>query len=510
MTGAILALIIYAIVSYVRSPWRKLPPSPRRLPILGNTFQLLDKNWLLSKDCKESFKDVMHLDAAGTPTLIFNSFKSAFDVLEHRANSYSDRPQMIMAQDFLNKGVLMSLMNYDSRCRRLRRATQAALTKTAVLDYHSIQMKEATILTSAFLTNAPHHDWQKHFQRAGASVIMSILYDYPTIMSEHDDAIEGIETYNTTMMRAAAPGSFLVELFPWMMYIPKRFAKWKREGEEKGEEHQKMFHGLLNRVKVDLANGGTTPSFSASLLQENDRNNLTELEMSFLAGLISAGAETTVTTLIWWTLAMIAFPEVQRRAQNELDAVVGRSRLPTFADAPHLPYVRAIVKEILRWRPVLPLGLPHVASEDGWYEGMFIPKGTMCMANMWHCNHDREVFGDDAHEFRPERYLNEKEELTLGPMEVNQEGHATYGFGRRACPGKHLANDALFIETARILWAMNLRRARDENGSELPLDTDSFVDYGLVVRPKPFDCKFTPRFPEVPSILAEERERCGV
>jgi cytochrome P450 len=68
----------------------------------------------------------------------------------------------------------------------------------------------------------------------------------------------------------------------------------------------------------------------------------------------SAGAETTATTLSWWTLAMIAFPEVQCRAQAEIDAVVGRDRLPTFTDTPHLPYVRAIMREILRCHPSVP------------------------------------------------------------------------------------------------------------------------------------------------------------
>jgi len=61
---------------------------------------------------------------------------------------------------------------------------------------------------------------------------------------------------------------------------------------------------------------------------------------------------------------MIAFPEVQRRAQNELDTVVGRDRPPTFADAPCLPYACAVIKEVLRWRPAVPIGVPHAATED--------------------------------------------------------------------------------------------------------------------------------------------------
>ena len=79
---------------------------------------------------------------------------------------------------------------------------------------------------------------------------------------------------------------------------------------------------------------------------------------------------------------MVAIPEVQRQAQAELDAVVGRARLPTFADAPRLPYVRAIIREVLRWRPAFPIGVSHTTTEDDWYEGMFTPKGATCIPNL--------------------------------------------------------------------------------------------------------------------------------
>ena len=178
-------------------------------------------------------------------------------------------------------------------------------------------------------------------------------------------------------------------------------------------------------------------------------------------------------------LTIIAFPKVQRRAQAEIDIVVGRDRLPTFADIPRLPYVRAIIREVLRWRPSIPFSIPHAATNEDWYEGMYIPKGTICISNTWHCNHDRAVFGDDADEFRPERHLDERGELLPGPMETNQAGHVTFGCGRRICVGKDLANESLFIATVRILWALNLEHPRDENGGESPLDIETIVDGGI-------------------------------
>ena len=210
------------------------------------------------------------------------------------------------------------------------------------------------------------------------------------------------------------------------------------------------------------------------------RDSFFSVYMDTKMGRSGAGFETTSATLMWWILAMAAFPRVQYQAQAELDAVVGRARLPTYADAPRLPYVRAIVREVLRWRPVVRLGTPHKTIEDDWYEGMFIPKGSVCRPNIWQCNRDPTVFGEDADDFKPERHLGDNGELLPGPKETNQEGYVSFGFGRRICVGKHLANDSLFILTARILWATNLRCVQDEGGMKRLLDTNAFVESGSI------------------------------
>jgi len=231
---------------------------------------------------------------------------------------------------------------------------------------------------------------------------------------------------------------------------------------------------------------------------------------------------------MWWVLAMMAHPEIPKRAQDELDVVVGRFRPPTFADGPNLPYIQAMVKEALRWRAAVSLGAPHLSTEDDWYEGMFIPKGTMCFANLWQCNLDPAFYGDDAAEFNPGRFLDEHGRLIPGPVETRDEGHSTYGFGRRACVGKHAANDSLFISMATVLWAVRLECPRDEGGKEVPLDRETAVDLGTVLyatviylvmfvtgfefrlmvssRPVPYRCNATPRFAEAASLLAEQME----
>jgi cytochrome P450 len=178
---------------------------------------------------------------------------------------------------------------------------------------------------------------------------------------------------------------------------------------------------------------------------------------------------------------MVVYPETQALAQAELDAVVGRTRPPTFADQPHLPYICAMVKEVLRWRPNGPLGVPHRSTEDDWYEGMFIPKGTICITNVWHMNRDPEVYGKDATHFNPARHLDAGGDRDLASNGARDDKHVSYGFGRRGCPGRHVSDNSLFINIAVMLWASKIERKKDASGQLIPLDVDGFVDQGLAM-----------------------------
>ncbi len=140
-----------------------------------------------------------------------------------------------------------------------------------------------------------------------------------------------------------------------------------------------------------------------------------------------------------------------------------------------------MVKEILRWRPVVPLATPHRTTEDDWYKGMFIPKGTICLPNVWHMNRDPEIFGDNTEHFDPARYLDARGGMAAGVSDLRNEGHFSYGFGSRNCVGRHAADNSLFINIAVLLWAMKIERKTDASGRLLPLDADGLVDGGLVV-----------------------------
>ncbi|KAN0125466.1 Cytochrome P450 [Lactarius tabidus] len=506
--GILLGFAVLYAAHYVTSPYRKLPPGPRGYPIIGNVLELRSQQWLKFTEWRKQFGDVIYLNAAGQPMVILNSQKVAADLLDRRAGIYSDRPRNIVASDIMTGGLLVVFTRYNDIWRRMRKAAHEGLNKGVVRDFHGTQTKEALILASDGLKSP--EEWDKHLRRAAASMVLSVVYDQPTIKPGQDHNVKLINDFVQRLTRAAYPGAHFVEFFPWMRYIPSRFATWKRNAEAWYRQDSAMFEGLFNSVHINSEKGDDRPSLCATLIRDADRHQLSNRENSWLAGtMYAAGAETTSAVMAWWTLAILAYPETQAKAQAELDAVVGRTRLPTFADYPHLPYIRAMVKEALRWRPVDPVGLPHRSIEDDWYEGMFIPKGTVCIANVWHLNRDPEIYGEDAAHFNPARHLDANGEVAPGPPDTKEESHVTYGFGRRLCVGRHVANNSLFIDIAILLWALKIERKKDAAGKLLPLDVDGFVEDGLVVRPIPYECDITPRFPEAASLLAHEIELHG-
>lgn len=143
------------------------------------------------------------------------------------------------------------------------------------------------------------------------------------------------------------------------------------------------------------------------------------------AAIYGGGADSTVSVAYSFFFAMLLYPDVQKHAQDELDRVVGPDRLPTYEDRENLPYVSALVKEALRWNAVLPMGVPHVMSDDEIFRGYFIPKGAIVMPNISLFAHDPYTYSDPM-EFKPDRFLSsEGHTPEMDPRSI------VFGFGRR-------------------------------------------------------------------------------
>ncbi|KAH9056472.1 cytochrome P450 [Lactarius vividus] len=494
-----LGLVLWLVARRAQRAFRNLPPGPKGLPILGDAVHITDLDWLASSQRMDEYGDIMmYVSALGKGVLVINTPRVAIDLLEKRSNIYSDRQRYICAGEFSTKNLILSMTPYGNLWRRFRRVAVEGFSKSAAKHFHVTQGREALMLALALMKSPS--TLRSHLQRHALSIMFTINYHFQPIASVDDPVIVEIVKHSERLLHEIQPGTRLVEFFSWMRYIPSGFAKWKRDAEYWFVQDTLMFGGHLSKVANDLANGINRPSFGASVIQNQSKHDLSECEQAWLVGhMLSVGGETTSTTLMWWVLAMLAYPEVQTRAHAELDEVVGNPRPPTIADLPSLPYIRAMVKEALRWSPSVPFGLPHASTEDDWYEGMFIPKGTTCLPNMRILNFDPEVFGSNAKDFDPARYLDDKGQVK-SPMVGREEGHMSFGFGRRICPGRFVAETTLGIDMATLLWAMRFERPEGARGE---LDVHTVVYAGVTAFPRPFECNMIPRFTEAEALLKD-------
>lgn len=256
------------------------------------------------------------------------------------------------------------------------------------------------------------------------------------------------------------PGLFIMESIPWLARLP-RWLDWIHPFPKQLLAIAKHTQRYFVALSKEATKAGED-NFAKRLFREKQESGLSDDEIAGLtANLIGGGVDTTSSSIITFILAMIVHPEVQRKAQEEVDSVVGQERGPDWSDEDRLPYVKAVVSETLRWRTVTILGgIPHAPTQDDVFRGYLIPKGTAITGNVWAIHrHPREF--PDPDRFRPERFYN-----GLERPYPNKQGHNAFGWGRRQCSGQPLAEQGLFLTIAKILWAFNIQAGIDNNVSK--------------------------------------------
>jgi cytochrome P450 len=364
---------------------RHLPPGPKGLPFIGNLLDLADSDLVREKVkvWAEKHGEIFYTKIGGSDYVWLSSPKVVKDLMDKKSSIYSSRPPLPLAQDVASAGRRQLFMPYGAQWRSLRKSSHALLNITAAIKYEPVQNYESKQMMAEFL-NSPE-DFYQHNRRYSASVIMLVTYGHRLDTWEHP-LMKKIYTVLDNLTEMTAPGAHAVDSFPSLQGLPQwLLGNWRTFGKRVFDHDSKVYLDLWNNLKKEVDQGIARECFCKDFYLNNPAaQGIDDLLAAYTCGgLVEAGAETTSTTLNNFMLAMVLFPDVAVKAQAEIDAVVGSDRMPGFEDEASLPYVRAMVKEVLRWRPVNKFGMTHATSEDDWYEGYFIPKGTVVVLNWW-------------------------------------------------------------------------------------------------------------------------------
>ncbi|BGP40833.1 hypothetical protein JCM10450v2_004836 [Rhodotorula kratochvilovae] len=497
----LLGTLLFGLASVLVLVWPRkganLPPGPKPGFFVGNRNQAPPtKPWRWFRKLNETYGDVVYLRMGQTHTIVLGSAQAAWDLLEKRSNIYSSRPRFIMGQELLSNNMRGLMSGYNDAWRRWRKVLHGSFMQKAADSYKPIQNLESKQLQHDLVTSPAK--FRDHLERYAASVIVTVNYGRRVTDVWTDKVVCDNRRSMEVLTSVNIPGKYLVEALPILLKLPRFLTPWRTMAEEHREQDIKLYLGLVEEVKEKMERGVAPYSFAKQLIENQEKFGMTDLEVAYTCSTpFGAGVETSSGTLLSFFLACAHngaswIP----KAQAELDRVVGADRLPTFEDFEDLPYVRAVANETLRWRPVAILGgTPHASTEDDWYNGMFIPAGSTVVANLESIHHNEKDF-PDSDRFDPERFMVKRDY-------PGKWGHSAFGFGRRICPGMHLAENSIFINIARILWGFSIAKARDASGKEIDVDINDFTD-GFNSMPRPFQCAITPRSAQHKAVIERE------
>ncbi|KZT66772.1 cytochrome P450 [Daedalea quercina L-15889] len=496
--AALIVCLLLAVVPFLGRSCRRrnhlhLPPGPRQVSLFGNVHQLPSTyQHRIFTEWGKQFGDLVYARFFSTPVLVLNRLHTARALLEKRGAKYSSRPPFVYQKDIVQFDHLI-LMSYTDRWKRHRRWFQNALLARNMLNtYESMQRNEVQKMLRDIL-----HDpgaALAQVKRYTAAVMLGIGYGYSP-SSLDDEYIRMTEEAIELVLEGTGPGSGLVDFFPALQYVPAWMPgmEFKRRGLRARKMVQDMHRIPLERVKRELMAGSATRCVGTVLLEEAMTEGvLGEAEEREIAGALGvlyiAGTDTTAATLTAFVLLMVLHPDIQQKVQAELDSVTGNARLPASTDRPSLPYFEAVMKEVYRWICPVPLGVPHQLAERDEYDGFDMPEGSLVVTNVWAMSRDEEHF-HDPERFDPERFVD----MTAEDAEARDPRKFVFGFGRRVCPGRVIADSSVFLAATNLVAAFNIRPAKGFDAKQVVSEL-AFTS-GIVRHPKPFPCSFEPRSP---------------
>ncbi|KAH8984173.1 cytochrome P450 [Lactarius hatsudake] len=556
--------ILFAFRDHRRRRGFPYPPGPPPLPAIGNLLDVPKLSpWLGYANMSKKYGDVVCFQVLGQVVVVLCSLTAIKDLFEKRGELYADRtPFPVFEPEIMDVDWLFPLSRTGKYWREGRRLLDRSLRPGATaLHRHLIEEKTRAFLSQLLATPMA---FREHLQllvpppcypitvdsrcSLQGKIVMRLTYGYD--LKENDDMLVPPKRVIEIMTQFVLPGAALINHLPFLRRLPSWVPWFKYEplAAECRELARRMrdepidfvrnsmvrivqYFGSLSLLMECQREGTTVPSLATEYLQEADLLDGLERQQAvqgiedILGSLFQAGSDTTVAAMYSLFLALILYPEVQKRAQAELDSVISRDRLPTYDDRPRLPYIEAMSKELMRWRMVTPMGegslLSSIAPCTNIYLEVFptrqlmitsiratlSPKvckhpsmlagvmkvlrsvGAVIIANGWAVLHDPELY-HDPEAFNPDRFLNEDGTFRDDPMIS-----LAFGAGRRICPARHLVDMTLFVVTASVLSVFNVTRAKDGNGNEIPVvppPLESVLPDVTVWVPG-FECGITPR-----------------
>ncbi|KAH6804549.1 hypothetical protein C2S51_032796 [Perilla frutescens var. frutescens] len=452
----VVAAVLLILMSFILSsgPRRKLPPGPYPLPIIGNMLQLGRKPHHSFAQLSKQYGPLMSIHLGSLYTVVASSPEMAKEILHKHGQVFSGRIilQALHACDHDTLSIVF--MPASNICREMR-----TICKEHILSYQSLEAtkglrqwklqqlldyvqrccdsgRAVNIREAAFITTI-------NLMSATLFSIQATEFD-SEVSREFMEIIDGV----SSILVAANYADYFPILKPFDLQGIKRKAKVCL-----GKLREKVEGYLNQRLESRKANPDAPKKtdFLETMLDIMEANEsgqfTTDHLIHLLMDLLVGASDTNTITIEWIMTELMINPDKLAKVKEEMKSVVGEKKVVDESQMARLPYLQAVIKEVLRYHPPGPLLLPRKAESDQQLDGgYFIPKGTQVFLNMWAIGRDPTIW-KNPDSFEPERFLDHNKDF-IGGQDYEL---IPFGSGRRICPGGPLASRILHMTTATLV-----------------------------------------------------------
>ncbi|KAJ3728828.1 cytochrome P450 [Lentinula raphanica] len=472
------AAVGYVALKVFGSQRKSYPPGPSPKPIVGNEVPN-SEIWAVMGRWAKKYGDVLHFRIFSRHFVVLSSLETTLDLYEKRSKTYAGRPTSAMSELVRNGSVLFS--QPGNRLEIYRRLLRAWLNPDIAKKHFHIQREE----TNNFLKRVvgSKDTMSIMARRYAGSIAIRLAYgDIPADKKEEFAQIA--DELLVIQNQGGQPSRWLVNSFPILRFVPAWFpgAHFKRWASETHMKTNELIKTPIQMIRQQMSTGEAVPSFATHFLENTEgliphRSDRDDIVACAANSFYAAGTETTSGFVALCFLLLSLHPEIQRKGQAEIDAVVGTEALPSIEHRSELPYIESILKEVHRFHPAAPL-LFHATTKDDNYKGYFIPKGCTVYANIW------LMLRDPAHYAEPEVFNPDRFMVESPPPDPRK---LTFGLGRRNCPGQHVGDVSLWLTLARTIATCNIKSCTMVDGKPIDALHIPFMQ-GLASAPEPFYC----------------------
>ncbi|KAL5409611.1 hypothetical protein PMIN03_005857 [Paraphaeosphaeria minitans] len=422
-------------------------------PFIGSVPDVPEKNGFIKfAEWGKEYGPIYQVNLAGTNHVWISSDQIAKDLLAKKGSIYSDRPHIPgLMNDNRTSAQYLPLLSKNDGWTRQRKFTNVIMRESEQALFHRYPEIEAKRMLVELLEEPDRYN------HALESFVARVTCRLAWGRSEASDELK--QRARELLLGVSPTGSFANKL-PFLMAIPDWLSPAKAWERRRARTERFFFQTMQNEVEKDAREEKAPQSWMKICLDSRSKWGFQyELEGAYAVGMHGiAGALTIAAPMQTFCLAMCFYPQYLPMLHEELDRVCG-DRLPVAEDRPNLPFLRAVIRECLRWRPPVPTGIPHELTQDDEYNGYHIPKGSVMHPLEWAIARDPSMF-PDPEAFNPLRWIEPgwptyQEPLTQFPTIINC---SQFGYGRRLCQGQTVADEDLLIGIGSIAWMFDISK----------------------------------------------------